>query len=68
MAQGQVRRENREQEETPPPPPAAAKAPQAKKEAATDDEELDKLLDAVDERLEENAEEFLSGYKQRGGE
>lgn len=67
MAQEQVRRTEREErEET--PPPISAKAPQAKKEAATDDEELDKLLAEVDERLEENAEEFLAGYQQRGGE
>jgi ubiquitin-like protein Pup len=29
---------------------------------------LDRLLDEVDERLEQNAEEFLEGYVQRGGE
>lgn len=69
MAQEQVRREGREQEETSPPvPPAPAKAPEAQKKSEVSDEELDKLLAEVDERLEENPQEFLEGYKQRGGE
>jgi ubiquitin-like protein Pup len=31
-------------------------------------EELDELLDEVDGLLEENAEEFVKGYVQKGGE
>ncbi|MBI1856919.1 ubiquitin-like protein Pup [Candidatus Saccharibacteria bacterium] len=31
-------------------------------------EELDGLLDEIDEVLEENAEEFVKGYVQKGGE
>lgn len=31
-------------------------------------EKLDDLLDEIDEVLEENAEEFVRGYIQRGGE
>jgi len=31
-------------------------------------EDLDKLLDEIDEALEENAEEFVKSYVQRGGE
>lgn len=30
--------------------------------------ELDDLLDEIDEVLEENAEEFVRGYVQKGGE
>lgn len=30
--------------------------------------DLDKLIDEIDEILEENAEEFVKGYIQRGGE
>jgi prokaryotic ubiquitin-like protein Pup len=30
--------------------------------------ELDDLLDEIDEVLEENAEEFVEGYVQKGGE
>jgi len=37
---------------------------------ATEDlkHELDDLLDEIDEVLEENAEEFIKGYVQKGGE
>lgn len=31
-------------------------------------EDLDRLLDEIDEVLEENAEEFVQSYVQRGGE
>ena len=31
-------------------------------------DELDDLLDEVDDVLEENAEEFVKGYVQKGGE
>jgi ubiquitin-like protein Pup len=31
-------------------------------------DELDKLLDAIDAVLETNAEEFVKGYVQKGGE
>jgi ubiquitin-like protein Pup len=31
-------------------------------------EELDNLLDEIDEILEENAEEFVKSYVQRGGQ
>ncbi|MEO7804176.1 MAG: ubiquitin-like protein Pup, partial [Actinomycetota bacterium] len=31
-------------------------------------EDLDKLLDEIDEVLEENAEEFVRSYIQKGGE
>lgn len=31
-------------------------------------EKLDELLDEIDEVLEDNAEEFVKGYVQRGGQ
>ena len=31
-------------------------------------DEVDSLLDEIDEVLEENAEEFIKGYVQKGGE
>jgi ubiquitin-like protein Pup len=31
-------------------------------------EDIDKLLDEIDDVLEENAEEFVKSYVQRGGE
>ena len=37
-------------------------------ETETDDGELDELLDEIDSVLEENAEEFVKNYVQKGGE
>jgi ubiquitin-like protein Pup len=37
-------------------------------ESDTDLEALDDLLDEIDEVLEENAEEFVKNYVQKGGE
>jgi ubiquitin-like protein Pup len=31
-------------------------------------QEMDEILDEIDEVLEQNAEEFVQGYVQRGGE
>lgn len=31
-------------------------------------DEMDEILDEIDEILEENAEEFVKGYVQKGGE
>lgn len=42
--------------------------PQVSKKGKKTKEELDKLLDEIDEVLEENAEEFVKSYVQRGGE
>ena len=33
-----------------------------------DDQKLDELLDEIDQVLEENAEEFVKNYIQKGGE
>ena len=33
-----------------------------------EDEDLEKLLDEIDEVLEQNAEEFVRNYKQKGGQ
>lgn len=41
----------------------------AAKQAAEElEDELDDLLDDIDDVLEENAEEFLKGYVQKGGQ
>lgn len=78
MSQKQVRpsprkeetaEEPQRREKKPAAPPkggdAAAKAvPKGRKTK----EDLDKLLDEVDDILEENAEEFVRSYVQRGGE
>jgi ubiquitin-like protein Pup len=42
-------------------PPATARGEQIR-------QDLDRLLDEIDDVLEENAEEFLQSYIQRGGQ
>ena len=48
--------EDEEIDETPP------------KKEAKNTEDIDKLIDEIDEVLEENAEEFVRSYVQKGGE
>ena len=38
------------------------------KTGSKNSEDIDKLLDEIDDVLEENAEEFVRSYVQRGGE
>ena len=47
--------------------PAAAN-PEVSKKGKKIKEDLDKLLDEIDDILEENAEEFVKSYVQRGGQ
>jgi ubiquitin-like protein Pup len=47
---------------------AAAANPDVSKKGKKIKEDLDKLLDEIDDILEENAEEFVKSYVQRGGE
>jgi ubiquitin-like protein Pup len=44
--------------------PAAAPAAQTQ----TKDEDVDAILDEIDEVLESNAEEFVKGFVQKGGQ
>jgi ubiquitin-like protein Pup len=46
----------------------AAGNPEVSKKGKKIKEDLDKLLDEIDDILEENAEEFVKSYVQRGGE
>ncbi len=46
--------------------PAATEDVKERHEKLTDD--VDALLDEIDDVLEENAEEFVRGYIQKGGE
>ena len=53
--------------------PKDAERPEEEEEAAAprteaDDQKLDELLDEIDQVLEENAEEFVKNYIQKGGE
>lgn len=58
--------------ETRPTRPSASGDPKANPELAKKGkkikEDVDKLLDEIDGILEENAEEFVKSYVQRGGE
>ena len=56
------RREDEAYDDEPTPEPAAAPAAQAETEG-TDD-----LLDEIDGVLEQNAEEFVRGFVQKGGQ
>lgn len=61
--QKQAGRRDSDVEET---APSAASDVQERQEKLTDD--VDALLDEIDDVLEENAEEFVKGYVQKGGE
>ena len=50
------------------PPDAAQPNAETTKKGKKLKEDLDKLMDEIDEVLEENAEEFVKSYVQRGGE
>lgn len=49
-------------------PPSTAAAGAAPRQPAATDTELEALLDEIDAALEPNAEEFVRGYVQKGGE
>lgn len=53
-----------------PKPKKEEEAPQASESTSTEekDEELDDLLDEIDEVLESNAEDFVRGFVQKGGQ
>ena len=59
-----------EQEQKKPRTPAKAEAEEVVIDAKASDttEKIDDLLDEIDSVLEENAEEFVKNYVQRGGE
>ena len=57
---GQVRKQRPKQDESEVEEPATAES--------VDTSDIDDLLDEIDEVLEENAEEFVKNYVQKGGE
>ncbi len=61
----------REQKRKPSPPERSSEAAEAPAASVRGEErraELDDLLDEIDEVLESNAEEFVKGYIQKGGQ
>lgn len=63
MTQGQVRQRRDKDAPAPTPPKAAA----VKTKPGLDDD-VDAILDEIDEVLETNAKEFVTGFVQKGGE
>ena len=61
---GQEQQRPTRREEEPDDAPEAPGAPQAQ----TRDEDVDAILDEIDEVLESNAEEFVKGFVQKGGQ
>jgi prokaryotic ubiquitin-like protein Pup len=60
--QEQQRPHGRDDEPDDAPPPPAAPAAQVK------DDDVDAILDEIDDVLESNAEEFVKGFVQKGGQ
>ena len=58
--------QRREDETDEVPPPEAAPEAVARKEALDDD--IDSMLDEIDDVLETNAEDFVRGFVQKGGQ
>jgi ubiquitin-like protein Pup len=63
---GGQRRTTRQTEETEETEAATTTEGQERREKLTDD--VDSILDEIDEVLEENAEEFVRSYVQKGGQ
>lgn len=57
-----VQRRHDDEPDEPTPPEPAAPAAQAR------DTEVDALLEEIDEVLEQNAEQFVRGFVQKGGQ
>ncbi len=64
----QERKVKKEGGGTTPPVEKTQANPETMKKGKKLKEDMDKLLDEIDDVLEENAEEFVKSYVQRGGE
>jgi ubiquitin-like protein Pup len=63
-------REQKKREKKPAAPSGdgGASAPESQKRGERLKEDMDRLLDEIDSVLEENAEEFIKNYVQKGGQ
>ena len=60
--------QKKKKEAGPPAEEGGAANPEAQVKGKRLKEDMDKLLDEIDSVLEENAEEFIKNYVQKGGE
>ena len=66
MAQSE--RQQKKRKAPPPKEEGGAASPEAQVKGKRLKEDMDRLLDEIDSVLEENAEEFIKNYVQKGGE
>ena len=66
MAQSE--RQQRKRKAPPPSEDGGSTSPEAQVKGKRLKEDMDRLLDEIDSVLEENAEEFIKNYVQKGGE
>jgi ubiquitin-like protein Pup len=64
----QNERQQKKRKAPPPSEEAGAASPEAQVKGKRLKEDMDRLLDEIDSVLEENAEEFVKNYVQKGGE
>jgi ubiquitin-like protein Pup len=64
----QTERQQKKKKAPPPAEESGAASPEAQTKGKRLKEDMDKLLDEIDSVLEENAEEFIKNYVQKGGE
>ncbi len=68
MAQEQRRQSSQQRDEDPHIPDPLPEGTPAPGSAAAQTSDLDSLLDEIDDVLEVNAEEFVQGFVQKGGQ
>ena len=64
----QTERQQKKKKAPPAEGEAGSASPEAQQKGRRLKEDMDKLLDEIDSVLEENAEEFIKNYVQKGGE
>jgi ubiquitin-like protein Pup len=64
----QNERQQRKRKAPPPKDEGGAASPEAQVKGKRLKEDMDRLLDEIDSVLEENAEEFIKNYVQKGGQ
>jgi ubiquitin-like protein Pup len=64
----QTERQQRKRKAPPPKEAEGSGSPEVQQKGRRLKEDMDRLLDEIDSVLEENAEEFVKNYVQKGGE